>query len=135
MVEPKSSEVGKVGGLPTNLQYIFISSSTTLLQYNIKSKVEKVRRKLKSTSVLVGHRKLELIASMYTFGTLHFPNSLQVVPESVLFTSYRILAIRGIVSMLLQLTVDNQGCHVHILYQGSTVEFATVLEEVVKFIK
>ena len=73
----------------------------------------------------------ELLASMYQFGTFNYINHLNNVPEaSVSFSVYGILAIPTLASILFKMVVNEHGCHVQLLYEGSSIELGTVLEEV-----
>ena len=71
---------------------------------------------------------------MHAFGSLQYVNStvshavLEEFPESVAFTSFGMLIIRGIGCLLLQLTVDERESHVKLLHEGGTLSIVPALK-------
>ena len=74
----------------------------------------------------------ELMASMYLFGTLNFLNHLTGMPGMVKFETYGVLAMRGVVSLLLKMTLDNTECRVSLIHEEGTLALGNILEYVIK---
>ena len=71
----------------------------------------------------------ELLASMYQFGCLNFINRRWFKAiDSVSWTAYGILALRGFGTTALEMTLDESGCQVIVLWQ--TCDFATLGQEI-----
>ena len=71
----------------------------------------------------------ELLASMYQFGCLNFINRRWSKPiDSVSWTAYGILALRGFGPTALEMTLNESGCQVTVLWQ--TCDFATLGQEI-----
>ncbi len=71
----------------------------------------------------------ELLASMYQFGCLNFINHRwSEAIDSVSWTAYGTLALRGFATTALQMTLNESGCHVTVLWQ--TCDFATLGQEI-----
>ena len=60
----------------------------------------------------------ELMASMYLFSTLNYLNQLTGTPQILKFEVYGVLAICGVGSLLLKMTLDSTDCCVSLLYEG-----------------
>jgi hypothetical protein len=71
----------------------------------------------------------ELLASMYQFSSLNYINNRWSEPiDSVSWTGYGILALRGFGTTAFQMTLNESGCHVTVLWQ--TCDFATLGQEI-----
>ena len=71
----------------------------------------------------------ELLASMYQFSSLNYINKRWSEPiDSVSWTGYGILALRGFGTTAFQMTLNESGCYVTVLWQ--TCDFATLGQEI-----
>ena len=67
---------------------------------------------------------------MYQFGALDYVNSLAAAPDAVNFSVYGLLAIRTIASIVLKMVVNEDACHVHLVYEGGGLDLDSALEHI-----
>lgn len=70
----------------------------------------------------------EVLASMHFFGTLHYINNLNNVPEDIAFTVYGMLVIRTIGFIIVKMVVNGDGCSVFLVQEGHSLALANGLE-------
>ena len=76
----------------------------------------------------------ELLASMYFFGTLNYLNNLCHIPDSIMWTTYGVLAVRSTGCIVLQMILDTTGCHVQLLHKSGVLSLGSAIEYVVDHI-
>ena len=88
-----------------------------------------------STRKIWPQRLGELLASMHYYGTCHYLNSLTNLPAAIEWTTYGIFTVRAVGCMVLKMNLDNTGCHVQLLYEGSSLSLGKAIEAVAKLLK
>jgi hypothetical protein len=72
----------------------------------------------------------ELLASVYYYGTCHYLNNLRTLPTSVTWKSHGILTIRSYGCIVLEMVLDDTGCHVYLIHEGYSQTLGPAIEHI-----